>query len=71
LKYSWNLTRYWLKAPWGWHSSVETCSSVIICEIIVDLLVTVQNNERCTVHSIKVIAWFHLFYNFCLKSFSF
>jgi hypothetical protein len=39
-----NLGRYWLRAPWGRHSSVETCSSVIICEIIVHLLVIVQNN---------------------------
>jgi hypothetical protein len=45
LKYFCNLARYWLQAPWGWHDSVETCSSVIICEIIVYLLVTVQNNE--------------------------
>ena len=29
--------------------SVETCRSVIICEIIVHLLVIVQNNKRCTV----------------------
>jgi hypothetical protein len=26
--------------------SVETCSSVIICEIIVHLLVIVQNNKK-------------------------
>ena len=38
------LTRYWLKAPWWWHDSVETCRSAIICEIIVRLLVVVQNN---------------------------
>jgi len=29
--------------------SLETCSSVIICEIIVHLLVIVQNNKICTV----------------------
>jgi hypothetical protein len=29
------VSRYWLQAPWGWHDSVETCSSVKICEIIV------------------------------------
>jgi hypothetical protein len=46
--------RYWLQAPWGWHDSVETCSSVIICEIIVHLLVIVQNNKRCTVQGIKI-----------------
>jgi len=40
-----NLARYWLQAPWGWHDSVETCRSVIICEIIVHLLVIVQNKE--------------------------
>ena len=42
LKYLCNLARYWLQAIWGWHVSVETCSSVIICEIIVHLLVIVQ-----------------------------
>jgi len=45
LKYWCNLARYRLQAVWGWHDSVETCSSVIICEIIVHLLVTVQNEE--------------------------
>ena len=44
-KYLCNLARYWLQAAWGWHDSVETCSSVIICEIIVHLLVTVQNTK--------------------------
>jgi len=43
LTYLCNLARYWLQAPWGWHDSVETCRSVIICEIIVHLLFTVQN----------------------------
>jgi len=38
-KYLCNLVRYWLQVPWGWHESVETCSSVIICEIIVHLYV--------------------------------
>jgi len=32
------------KAPWGWHDIVETCRSVIICEIIVPLLAIVQND---------------------------
>jgi len=27
-KYLCNLSRYWLQSPWGWHDSVETCSSV-------------------------------------------
>jgi hypothetical protein len=45
LKYLCNLARYWLQASWGWHDSVETCRSVIICEIIVHLLVIVQNNK--------------------------
>jgi len=54
LKYLCNLARYWLQAPWGWHNSVETCRSVIICEIVVHLLVTVQNiydlfNNDCSV----------------------
>jgi len=53
LKYLYNLARYWLKAPWGWHDSVETCRGVIICEIIVRLLVMVQNNKRCTVNVLK------------------
>ena len=43
LKYLCNLARYWLQAVWGWHDSVETCSSVIICGIVVRLLVIVQN----------------------------
>ena len=30
------------------------CRSVIICEIIVNLLVTVQNNRRCTVQRINI-----------------
>ena len=47
LKYLCNLARYWLQAPWGWHDIVETCSSVIFCEIIVHLLVTVQNKYEC------------------------
>jgi len=38
------------KAPWGWHDSVETCRSVIICEIIVHLLGPVQNNKRGPTH---------------------
>jgi hypothetical protein len=46
LKYLCNLARYWLQAPWGWRDSVETCSSLIICEIIVHLLVVVQNNKK-------------------------
>jgi len=55
LTYLCNLARYWLRAPWGWHNSVETCRrSVIICEIIVHLLVIVQNNKRRTVQRIKI-----------------
>jgi hypothetical protein len=46
LKYLCNLVRYWLQAPWRWHDSVETCSSVIICKIIVHLLVRVKNNKQ-------------------------
>ena len=44
---------YWLQAPWEWHDSVETGRSVIICEIIVRLLVTVQNEKGCTVQVLK------------------
>jgi len=39
LKYLCNLSRHWLHPPWGWHDRVETCRSVIICEIIIHLLV--------------------------------
>ena len=47
LKYWCNLARYWLQAVWGWHDSVETCSGVIICEIIVCICwFRVQNNEN-------------------------
>jgi hypothetical protein len=45
LGYLCNLARYWLQAAWGWHDIVETCSSVIICEIIVHLLVLIQNKS--------------------------
>jgi hypothetical protein len=45
----WALTkrrrRYWLQAPWGWHDSVETFRSVIICEIVVHVLVRVQSKK--------------------------
>lgn len=27
-KFFCNLVRYWLEAPWEWHGTVETCSSV-------------------------------------------
>jgi hypothetical protein len=54
LKYLCNLVRHWLQAPWRWHDCVETCGSVIVCEIIVHLLVIVQNNKRCTVHVLKL-----------------
>jgi len=52
LKYLCNLARYWLQVPWGWHDSVETCRSVIICEIIVHLLLTVQNNKKKSIQSV-------------------
>ena len=48
LKYLCNLASYWLQFPWGWHYSVETCRSVIFCEIIVHLSVTVQNRKKAT-----------------------
>jgi hypothetical protein len=53
VKYLCNLAKYWLQSPWGWHGIVETFRSVIICEIIVHLSVTVQNNKRCTVYILK------------------
>ena len=46
LKYLCKLARYWLQTVWGWHENVETCRSVIICEIIVHLLVIVQNEKK-------------------------
>jgi hypothetical protein len=46
LKHLCKLARYWLQALWWWHDSVETCSSVIICEIVVHLLIIVQNNKN-------------------------
>jgi len=46
LTYLCNLAMYWLRAPWGWHNSGETCSSsVIICQLVVHLLVIVQNTR--------------------------
>ena len=43
--------RYWLQAVWGWHDSVETCRSCNnLWNNCVHLLVTVQNDNRCTVH---------------------
>ena len=60
LKYLCNLARYWLRAPWGWHHSVETCRSVIIYEIIVHLLVILQNDKRRTVQVRKYFGSFHL-----------
>ena len=68
LKYLCNLARYWLQAVWGWHDSVETCSSVIICEIIVDLLVIVRNNKRCTVQRIEITV--RCCYSWCLMRWS-
>ena len=38
--------QYVSKLPWGCHDSVETCRSVIICEIIVRFLVIVQNKFK-------------------------
>ena len=40
---------------------VETCRSVIICEIIVHLLVTVQNNKRPTVQVLNNTYFFIFF----------
>jgi len=58
LKHLCNLARYWLQAPWGWHDSVETCRSVIICEIIVYLLVIVQNKlNKCVSYIIRIFCW--------------
>jgi hypothetical protein len=51
LTYLCNLASYWLQAHRGWHRGVETCRSVIICEIMVHLFVTVQYNKRCTVRT--------------------
>jgi len=53
-KYLCNLASHLLQDPWRWHDSVETCRSVIICEINVHLLVIVQNNKRCMVQRIEI-----------------
>jgi len=64
LKYLCNLARYWLQAPWGWHDSVETCRSLIICEIILHSLVIVQNlkkivclYEACPMFTLFLTKW--------------
>ena len=62
LKYLFNVARYQLQASWLWHDIVETCKSVIICEIIVHLLVIEQNNKRYPVHALKQNAC-HLLYS--------
>jgi len=49
LKYLCNLARYWLQPPWGWHDRVETCSSVIICEIIGSSLYKIIKDEGTAV----------------------
>ena len=58
LKYWCNLARCWSQAVWGWHDSVETCRSVIICEIIVHLLATVQNNKKHNFGILSIILGF-------------
>ena len=56
VKYWCNLASYWLQAVWGWHDSVETCSSVIICEIIVCICwFIVQNNKNTMVSLVSYI----------------
>ena len=44
-----------MRAPWGWHHSVETCRSVVIYKfiVIVFLLVNLQNSKKCWVHILK------------------
>ena len=53
----------WLQAPWGWHDSVETCSSVIICEIIVYLLVIVQNEKVKKAFALFVLCVYNIVQN--------
>ena len=53
LKYLCDLAKLWSQTPWRWHDSVETCGSVIFCELLVHLSFIVQNNKRCTVHTLK------------------
>ena len=58
LKYWCNLARYWLQAVWGLHDSVETCSSAIICEIIVCIcwsLYKITKDARYIYWNIKII----------------
>jgi hypothetical protein len=50
----WNMTRYELRAPWGWHNNVDRCrSSKIVCQFIVHWLVIVQNNKSWRVQVLK------------------
>jgi hypothetical protein len=66
LNYVCNLARHWSQAPWGWHDSVETRMSVIICEIIVHLLITAQNTHifliktQCTSTVLQSLVLSHL-----------
>jgi len=60
LNYLYNLVRLWLQTPWRWHDGVETCRSVIFCDIIMHLLVIVQNirvNLIVTEPVQKVLTW--------------
>jgi hypothetical protein len=41
------LARY-IQGPWGWHSSVETCRSVITCQFIVHLLFNYTKVFSCS-----------------------
>jgi len=52
LTYSRTLAKYWLRGPWKWHNSVETCrNSIINCQLFVHLLV------HCTKYKIKIEDW--------------
>ena len=55
----WNTCVNWqsiVQAPWLWHDSVETCRSVIICEITVCISwFSVQINKTCTVHLLNTL----------------
>jgi hypothetical protein len=58
LTYLCNLARYWLRAPWWWHNSVETCrSSIIIYQIIVHWLVIVRNNKIKKLYFLFFFYW--------------
>jgi hypothetical protein len=57
LKYLCNMARYWLQAPWRRHDIFETCRIMIICEIILNLLVILQNKNKSNSPPTFILLW--------------